>query len=138
MADTNRKDSCTNCLFFIEDGRMGTCKRYPTFLIKAPLEWCGEHKYDDDKATANHKAQQAHIDAERRAKEPARIEVTFVVPEAEVPKTTYDITTDQTTEVIAYNPEDAKDALLSIAKTLTAEPTPEPVKKPGRPKKVAK
>ena len=124
MADVNRKDSCTNCLFFIEDGRMGTCKRYPTFLIKAPLEWCGEHKYDDEKACANQKAQEAYADSERRANEPQ--------------KTVYDINTDQTVEIIAYNPEDAADALVYLTKALTAEPTPEPVKKPGRPKKVAK
>jgi len=123
MADVNRKDSCTNCLFFIEDGRMGTCKRYPTFLIKAPLEWCGEHKYDDEKACANQKAQEAYADSERRAKEPPRIEVTFVVPPEEVAKTTYDITTD---------------TITSMVETLTTDPVPEPVKKPGRPKKVAK
>lgn len=128
MADSNIKDSCTSCLFFIEDGRMGTCKRYPTFLIKSPNEWCGEYKFDQVKADLNKAAQEAFI----QSHDP------YVTVPADKPKTAYDINTDQTVEIVTYNPEDAADALAYLSKALTAKPSPEPVKKPGRPKKVAK
>ena len=104
MADVNRKDSCTNCLFFVEEHRNGSCKRYPESVIKGAAEWCGEFKFDSSKV-----------------KEAPTIEVTFI--QAETPKSNYDITTD---------------TMTSIVETLTTEPTPEPVKKPGRPKKVVK
>lgn len=106
MADTNRKDSCANCLFFVEEHRNGSCKRYPESIIKGSLEWCGEFRYDASKE-----------------KPTPRIEITFNAPPEEISEVTYDIVTD---------------TISSITKTLTAEPTPEPVKKPGRPKKVAK
>lgn len=113
MADSNIKDSCTSCLFFIEDGRMGTCKRYPTFLIKSPNEWCGEYKFDQVKADLNKANQEAFI----QSHDP------YVTVPSEKPETVYDITTD---------------TITSMVDTITSEPTPEPVKKPGRPKKVAK
>jgi len=109
MADSNIKDSCTSCLFFIEDGRMGTCKRYPTFLIKSPNEWCGEYKFDQVKADLNKAAQEAFIQSHD--------------PYVTVPTSVYDINTD---------------TITSMVETITSEPTPEPVKKPGRPKKVVK
>lgn len=127
MADSNIKDSCTSCLFFIEDGRMGTCKRYPTFLIKSPNEWCGEYKFDQVKADLNKAAQEAFI----QSHDP------YVTVPAEKPKTAYDINTDQTVEIVTYE-QAAKEVLTALVETVTSEPTPEPVKKPGRPKKVAK
>ena len=56
----------------------------------------------------------------RKPKE--RIEIISSV-QPEKPKTQYDIATD---------------TITSMVETITAEPTEEPVKKPGRPKKVVK
>jgi hypothetical protein len=115
MAVEDNKESCNYCRFFVDNDRMGVCNRYPESINKHMANWCGEFQASS-----------------RKPKERIQI-IPSVQPEK--PKTQYDIATDT---VIAYDPLEAKGILLSMVETITAEPTEEPVKKPGRPKKVVK
>lgn len=108
MAVENNKETCNICRFFVSNDRMGVCNRYPESVNKHMANWCGEFVKSN------------------RIPIPEVISLTTNV---------YDINTDT---VITYQPEVAKDALMSIAEQLTSEPLPETPKKPGRPKKVAK
>jgi hypothetical protein len=114
MAVEDNKESCNYCRFFVDNDRMGVCNRYPESINKHMANWCGEFQASS-----------------RKPKERIQI-IPSVQPEK--PKTQYDIATD----TIVYDPMIAKGILASLADTLIAEPSPEPVKKPGRPKKVVK
>lgn len=43
MANVNSTDSCISCKFFITGGQLGSCRRFPQALNKAPSDWCGEY-----------------------------------------------------------------------------------------------
>ena len=43
MANINSTDSCISCKFFITGGQLGSCRRFPQALNKAPSDWCGEY-----------------------------------------------------------------------------------------------
>jgi High potential iron-sulfur protein len=49
MAVVENKDSCNNCLFFVENERMGSCRRFPTFVNKSHNDWCGEWRLEESK-----------------------------------------------------------------------------------------
>jgi hypothetical protein len=114
MAVEDNKESCNYCRFFVDNDRMGVCNRYPESINKHMANWCGEFQASS-----------------RKPKE--RIEIIPSV-QLEKPKTQYDIATDT---IITYD-ETVTDILATMANLLTSEPSPEPVKKPGRPKKVVK
>ena len=42
MANPNSTDSCIACKFFITNGQLGACHRFPQSLNKSPSDWCGE------------------------------------------------------------------------------------------------
>jgi len=50
MADTNNRDSCNSCLFFVLGERMGICKRFPTAVNKSNDDWCGEWRLEESLA----------------------------------------------------------------------------------------
>lgn len=50
MAKQKHKDSCFNCLFFVENERMGSCRRFPTFVNKSSNDWCGEWRLEQSVA----------------------------------------------------------------------------------------
>ena len=35
--------NCSDCKFFVNHDRMGICRRYPAYVHRSPVEWCGEH-----------------------------------------------------------------------------------------------
>ena len=111
MAETNTKLSCQYCKFFIGGLAIGTCKRFPKTENKHKNDWCGEYSASENALS----------------EVPAHpVETGFKVIWSEAkeadsaPEAVYDINTD---------------AMVSIAETITAEPTPEAPKKRGRPKK---
>lgn len=114
MAVENNKESCNYCRFFVDNDRMGVCNRFPESVNKHMANWCGEFQLSN-----------------RKPKE--RIEIIPAI-KVELQSSSYDIATD----TIVYEPEVAKDVLLTMADALTAEPFKVPSKKPGRPKKVVK
>lgn len=111
MAETNTKLSCQYCKFFIGGLAIGTCKRFPKTENKHKNDWCGEYSASENALSEvpAHPVETGFRVIWSEAKE----------PEA-APEAVYDINTD---------------AMVSIAETITAEPTPEAPKKRGRPKK---
>ena len=114
MAVENNKETCNYCRFFVDNDRMGVCNRFPESVNKHMNNWCGEFQASNRKPKA-------------------QIEIIPAI-QVEVQTKSYDIATDT---IITYD-EAVTDILATMANVLTAEPSPEPVKKPGRPKKVVK
>lgn len=111
MAETNTKLTCQYCKFFIGGLTIGSCKRFPKTENKHKNDWCGEYSASENAAFEV----PAHpVDTGFKViwSEP---KVQEIAPEA-----VYDINTD---------------AMVNMAEAITAEPTPEPPKKRGRPKK---
>jgi hypothetical protein len=50
MAVSENKESCNNCLFFVLNERMGSCRRFPTFVNKSSNDWCGEWRLEESAA----------------------------------------------------------------------------------------
>lgn len=111
MAETNTKLTCQYCKFFIGGLTIGSCKRFPKTENKHKNDWCGEYSASENAAfeVPAHPVDTGFkvIWSEEKEADPA-------------PEAVYDINTD---------------AMVSIAETITAEPTPEAPKKRGRPKK---
>jgi hypothetical protein len=53
MAIDKNKESCNNCLFFVLNERMGSCRRFPTFINKSSNDWCGEWRLEESQALQN-------------------------------------------------------------------------------------
>ncbi len=117
MAETNTKLSCQYCKFFIGGLAIGTCKRFPKTENKHKNDWCGEYSASEN-ALSEVPAHPVNTGFKVIWSEPKVQEIELQALKA--PEAVYDINTD---------------AMVSIAETITAEPTPEAPKKRGRPKK---
>jgi len=46
-------DNCENCKYFSNGERMGICRRYPNFVNKNNLDYCGEYSSNSKNLSIN-------------------------------------------------------------------------------------